>query len=102
MRHYSITCKAGVKKDVRRKLGYHKDPGDTAIDAYGIDDMAYPVQQLSRMITLVSRGAFDPDAQRVGRWKCTLRKRDQLSDSSDAETVREDLVDGHSSVEFST
>jgi hypothetical protein len=65
----SWCAKAGVKKGVRRMLGYHASVGDSSMMAYSRDEMAGPLRELEKVIEAVRTGAFDPDATRSGRFR---------------------------------
>jgi len=67
----SWAAKAGVKRSLRKLLGYHADGRDQSMLEYSRDAVAEPMRELVRVLALVRSGAFRPDVTRSGRWTGT-------------------------------
>jgi hypothetical protein len=65
--YLSWCAKYGLKRGVRRMLGYHASPGDASMLCYSRDAMAGPLRKLAAVIEAVRTCRFDPDATRSGR-----------------------------------
>ena len=59
-------ARAGVDREDRRILGYHRDPKDKSVDIYSRDDMSGPLRKLVDVLKKVEIFNFDPDATRSG------------------------------------
>ena len=90
----SVACKGGMSKSSRRILGYHAEPGDKVMRAYGPDDMAEPVRKLSKLIEKLHKGTFAPDETRTGRW---IKKGNESSSDDGSLHDSEDLSSSVSS-----
>ena len=67
--YLSWAAKFNLDLDTRTILGYHVLPGRTSTFIYGRDNLAGPLRELERMLDHVTKGTFDPDATRSGRFK---------------------------------
>ena len=50
----SWAAKFGIPKESRRALGYHAAPGDKVMEAYGRDDMAAPLREMTEMLQRIA------------------------------------------------
>jgi len=78
----SWLAKAGVDLDTRRMLGYHAAPKDKSVIEYSRDAMAQPLREAGKVLMMIRRGEFRPDATRSGRW---LADKPQEYDEEDSE-----------------
>ena len=64
----SWLAKAGVAKAARRLLGGHVKPGEKSVIEYSRDGLAGPLREIDRVLEMIRKGRFDPDATRSGRF----------------------------------
>ena len=83
----SWMSKAGAPQGLQRLAGYHVEPGAKNPLEYGRDAMAPVLGFIEGLLDVISRGFFDPDRTRSGRWMGCRSFDDalrRLSDSSGA------------------
>ena len=64
----SWPARAGVRKDLRRTLGYHVAVDEVSTFTYSRDSQAEPLRALAEVIRLIRVGQFNPDETRSGRF----------------------------------
>ena len=74
-------ARAGVPRESRKILGYHKAPEDRSLRSYSRDEVAAPLREMVAVIENVKTGAFQPDATRSG----FIAKQVEVVSDSDAE-----------------
>ena len=65
----SWPAKAGVRKDLRRTLGYHVASDEVSTFTYSRDSQAEPLRAFGEVVRLIRVGDFNPDDTRSGRFR---------------------------------